>query len=89
MGEEAQAPGSVQALIAALFRFETMPPIERAAAAPALIDQARATLASARAGAIAEAEAGGMRRADIARKLGIARQQVTKITGAKVREGGE
>lgn len=78
MGEDTPAPDLVQALIGALFKFETLPPLDRAKAAPGLIDQAKAAMALARRAAIAEMETGGMRRADIARELGISRSKVTE-----------
>jgi DNA-binding transcriptional regulator LsrR (DeoR family) len=44
--------------------------------------------APSRASSMREAEAGGMKRADIARELDITRQQITKLIGARQAPAG-
>lgn len=73
------------ALIASLNDLGNLPPAERARAVPDLIHRAMGTLAAVRADAMREMEAGGMKRTEIAAELGISRQQVTQLTGARPR----
>jgi predicted transcriptional regulator len=82
MGEDMQAPdapGDLDQLIAALATLRYMPPLEQMKRIPDLINETRTTLTAQRATALSAAESGGMKRAEIARQLGISRQQITKI----------
>jgi DNA-binding CsgD family transcriptional regulator len=66
-------------LVAALGRFDSLPPVERARLAPSLIDQAKSALSVARAAAMSEATSdGGMSQAQLARELGISRSKVNE-----------
>jgi hypothetical protein len=85
MGEEVH---DLAALTAALNDLGGLPPVDRARAVPGLIHRAMAVLAAVRADAMREAEAGGMKRADIARELDITRQQITKLIGARQAPAG-
>ena len=67
-------------LAAAIAALPAMDPLERALAIPALIDVARGVLAAERAEAMLECTTGddALSRAELARRLGVSRQQVTK-----------
>lgn len=93
MGEDTQAPdgnADLQKLAGAILALEYMPPVEQMKRIPDLITGARAILTAQRATALAAAEAGGAKRAEIARQLGISRQQITKIAeGPKSAKEGQ
>jgi DNA-binding NarL/FixJ family response regulator len=82
MGEDTQAPevpGDLDQLIAELSKLRYMPPVERARRIPGLITGTRTILTTERATAILEANASGLKNVEIAKQLGISRQQITKI----------
>jgi DNA-binding NarL/FixJ family response regulator len=94
MGEDTQppdAPEDLDQLIAALAKLRYMPPVERIRRIPDLITSTRTILTTERAAAVPEANANGLKNTEIARQLGISRQQITKIAeGPKsAREGQE
>lgn len=93
MGEDTQAPeapGDLDQLIAELAKLRYMPPVERIRRIPGLITSARTILTSERAAAVPEANASGLKNAEIAKQLGISRQQITKIAeGPKSAKEGQ
>lgn len=96
MGEDTQAPSGpedLDQLIAALSKLRYMPPVEQMRQIPDLMTGTRTILAAQRATALAEAEASGLKRIQIADQLGISRQQITKIaegpkSAREERDGG-
>lgn len=83
MGEDTQAPGGPQdldQLIAALSKLRYMPPVEQMRQIPDLITGTRTILTAQRATALREANASGLKNVEIAGKLGISRQAITKIS---------
>ena len=70
-----------------LHRVLALPPLERAAAFVPLIGRARAALSEGRARAMREAVAGGMPKAELARRLGVSLVQVSKAIGEPSGEG--
>jgi hypothetical protein len=73
-----QRPATLPDLIAALTALSDAGPVDRARAIPGLIEAAKGVLSAERAAAMAEAIAAGMNQAELARQLGIARQQISK-----------
>lgn len=84
------ADGELMKVARTLSAFGCAPPIVQIRDAPALFDQVRTALTAYRATALSAAESGGMKRAEIARQLGISRQQITKIAeGPKSAKEGQ
>lgn len=73
-----QRPASLPDLITALTSLGGLSPAARAQIIPDLIEGAKSVLAAERAHAMAEAVTGGTSQADLARELGITRQQISK-----------
>lgn len=71
---------TTEELAEAIAALPAMEPVERALAIPSLIDVARGVLAAERAAAMTAATTGpgAVSRAELARRLGVSRQQVTK-----------
>ena len=82
MGEDTpapEAPEDLDQLIAALAKLRYMPPVEQMRQIPDLITSSRTVLTAQRATALRAANADGLKNVEIARQLGISRQQITKI----------